>query len=144
MFPNQLLPRGRALAILSVALACGLSLFTLGGYAQATEAVGELVTASQTSAAGPGANNDEDVRPFHIHVSSEQLDDLRKRIAETRWPDQETVNDESQGIRLAEARLGSDNIEGAERLAEVLASRVVETCECSPAQATELAFNGSP
>ena len=30
-----------------------------------------------------------------------QLDDLRSRIAATRWPDKETVNDESQGIRLA-------------------------------------------
>jgi TPR repeat protein len=47
-------------------------------------------------------------------------------------------------LGMLAARLGSDNIEGAERLAEVLASGVVETCECSPTQATELAFNGPP
>jgi hypothetical protein len=47
-------------------------------------------------------------------------------------------------LGMLAARLGSDNVEGAERLAEVIASRVVETCECSPAQETELAFNGSP
>jgi pimeloyl-ACP methyl ester carboxylesterase len=41
------------------------------------------------------------VRPFHISVPDEQLVDLRRRIAATRWPDQETVNDQSQGIQLA-------------------------------------------
>src|SRR5277367_125630 len=103
MFPTfQLLPRRRALAIRSVALACGLSLF--GGYAQATEPVGELVTASQALVAEAAASDDQGILPFHIHVSSEQLDDLRKRIAATRWPDKETVNDESQGIRLAEVQ----------------------------------------
>jgi pimeloyl-ACP methyl ester carboxylesterase len=101
----HLLPRRRrALAILSVALACGLGPFTLGGYALATEAVGEPVTASQAFVAEQAASDDQRILPFHIHVSSEQLDDLRKRIAETRWPDKETVNDESQGIRLAEVQ----------------------------------------
>jgi len=101
----HLLPRRRrALAILSVALACGLGPFTLGGYALATEAVGEPVTASQAFVAEQAASDDQRILPFHIHVSSEQLDALRKRIAETRWPDQETVNDESQGIRLAEVQ----------------------------------------
>jgi pimeloyl-ACP methyl ester carboxylesterase len=90
------LPRRRALAIHAVPLACGLGLLTFGGYAQATGA--------QTSASGPGATAGQDIRPFRIQVSAEQLDDLRKRIAATRWPDKETVNDESQGIRLAEVQ----------------------------------------
>jgi len=47
-------------------------------------------------------------------------------------------------LGMLAARLGSDNIERAEMLAEVIATRIVETCECSPAQETELAFNGSP
>ncbi len=46
-------------------------------------------------------------------------------------------------LGMLAARLGSDNIGGAERLADVIASKIVETCECSPAQETELAFNGS-
>jgi pimeloyl-ACP methyl ester carboxylesterase len=45
---------------------------------------------------------DDSIRPFHINVPDEQLVDLRQRLAATRWPDKETVNDESQGIRLAE------------------------------------------
>ena len=41
------------------------------------------------------------VRPFRVKMSDEALVDLRKRLAATRWPDQETVADRSQGIKLA-------------------------------------------
>jgi TPR repeat protein len=41
------------------------------------------------------------------------------------------------------ARLGSNNIGAAEKLAGAIATRVVETCQCSPGQETELASNGS-
>jgi len=41
------------------------------------------------------------------------------------------------------ARLGSDNIGGAERLAETIATRIAETCERAPGQETELAFNAA-
>jgi pimeloyl-ACP methyl ester carboxylesterase len=41
------------------------------------------------------------VRPFQIHVPEEELVDLRRRIAATRWPDRETVSDESQGVQFA-------------------------------------------
>jgi pimeloyl-ACP methyl ester carboxylesterase len=42
-----------------------------------------------------------DIHPFHIEFADEQLADLRRRIAETRWPDQELVGDMSQGVQLA-------------------------------------------
>jgi pimeloyl-ACP methyl ester carboxylesterase len=42
-----------------------------------------------------------EIRPFHIDVPDEALDDLRRRIAATRWPERETVADESQGVQLA-------------------------------------------
>src|SRR3954464_11972539 len=41
------------------------------------------------------------IRPFRVNIPEEQLVDLRRRIAATRWPDQETVNDGSQGVQLA-------------------------------------------
>jgi pimeloyl-ACP methyl ester carboxylesterase len=41
------------------------------------------------------------IQPFHISVPQEQLVDLRRRIAATRWPDRETVDDPSQGVQLA-------------------------------------------
>jgi pimeloyl-ACP methyl ester carboxylesterase len=42
-----------------------------------------------------------DIRPFQIEVAQEDLDDLRRRIAETRWPTKELVTDRSQGVQLA-------------------------------------------
>jgi pimeloyl-ACP methyl ester carboxylesterase len=45
--------------------------------------------------------NDDSIRPFQSHASEEALKDLRQRLAATRWPERETVNDESQGIQLA-------------------------------------------
>jgi pimeloyl-ACP methyl ester carboxylesterase len=41
------------------------------------------------------------IRSFRVNVPDEQLADLRRRIAATRWPDRETVNDQSQGVQLA-------------------------------------------
>ena len=47
------------------------------------------------------AAESEAIRPFRIDIPQSELDDLRRRIAETRWPDQETVTDGSQGNELA-------------------------------------------
>src|SRR5438094_4090708 len=47
------------------------------------------------------AADDNTVRSFKINVPEEQLVDLRRRIAATRWPDKETVADQSQGVQLA-------------------------------------------
>jgi pimeloyl-ACP methyl ester carboxylesterase len=41
------------------------------------------------------------VRPFEVHVPEEQLADLRRRLAATRWPSRELVTDRSQGVQLA-------------------------------------------
>src|SRR5207237_1522193 len=43
----------------------------------------------------------EEIRPFRINVPEEALVDLLRRINATRWPDRETVADESQGVQLA-------------------------------------------
>ena len=40
------------------------------------------------------------VEPFALHVAQGELDDLQGRLARTRWPEQETVGDWSQGARL--------------------------------------------
>ena len=42
-----------------------------------------------------------DTRPFDIDIPAEKLDDLRRRIAATRWPSKELVADRSQGVQLA-------------------------------------------
>ncbi len=41
------------------------------------------------------------IRPFRVNVPEADLTDLRRRISATRWPEQETVTDESQGVQLA-------------------------------------------
>src|SRR2546429_9484722 len=41
------------------------------------------------------------IRPFQVESSEEQIDDLRRRIAATRWPSKELVTDRSQGVQLA-------------------------------------------
>jgi pimeloyl-ACP methyl ester carboxylesterase len=41
------------------------------------------------------------VRPFHVDIPDDALEDLRRRIAATQWPEKETVSDHSQGVPLA-------------------------------------------
>jgi pimeloyl-ACP methyl ester carboxylesterase len=41
-----------------------------------------------------------EIQPFHFEIPQEQMDDLRRRIAATRWPSKELVADRSQGVQL--------------------------------------------
>jgi hypothetical protein len=47
------------------------------------------------------ATVDASVRRDRVEISDNELDDLRSRIAETRWPERETVTDDRQGVPLA-------------------------------------------
>ncbi|MDR5755016.1 MULTISPECIES: epoxide hydrolase [unclassified Caballeronia] len=60
-----------------------------------------IVPADQPSAIPGIATEDDSIRPFKIHVPDETLVDLRRRIAATRWPDKETVADQTQGVQEA-------------------------------------------
>jgi pimeloyl-ACP methyl ester carboxylesterase len=42
-----------------------------------------------------------EIRPFHVEIPKEQIEDLRRRIAATRLPSKELVTDRSQGVQLA-------------------------------------------
>ena len=71
----------------------------LGAAAMGLAVVGAAsLLPTQLVAATPAGNT---IRPFRVNIPDEQLVDLRRRIAATRWPDQETVNDGSQGVQLA-------------------------------------------
>ncbi|MGN6481025.1 epoxide hydrolase family protein [Luteibacter sp.] len=50
------------------------------------------------------ATDDTSIRPYHAHVPDKALADLKRRIADTRWPDKETVDDDSQGTQLAKVQ----------------------------------------
>ncbi|MET9634510.1 epoxide hydrolase family protein [Lentzea sp. NPDC006480] len=73
--------------LLQGGLAAGLSVAV-------TSALGEL----PAYAAGDG------IHPFRVAVPRRKLDDLRERIAETRWPSRELVADRTQGVQLAAAQ----------------------------------------
>ena len=48
-----------------------------------------------------GSKDAAAIRPFHFNAPDADLADLKRRIAATRWPDKETVGDQSQGVQLA-------------------------------------------
>jgi pimeloyl-ACP methyl ester carboxylesterase len=47
------------------------------------------------------ADTASDIRPFQVNIPDEALEDLRRRIAATNWPERKTVEDQSQGVPLA-------------------------------------------
>jgi pimeloyl-ACP methyl ester carboxylesterase len=73
----------------------GLLLNSPHAHGQKEATMTKLATAPQPAA------EDKSIRTFQIKVPEEQLADLRQRLAATRWPDQETVSDRSQGAQLA-------------------------------------------
>jgi len=80
------------LAASVVALYVCLSIFAPPDYGQTTSGAPPVTVQ---------AAEDRSIRPFTIHIPQAALDDLRRRIAATRWPDKETVDDRSQGAQLA-------------------------------------------
>ena len=61
-----------------------------------------LVIVSGVAAVKLRAATDENaIRPFHFTASKEALADMRRRIAATKWPEKETVGDETQGVQFA-------------------------------------------
>ncbi|UXN59863.1 epoxide hydrolase family protein [Phyllobacterium zundukense] len=71
-----------------------------GGSLLAMSAIGTGV-AGLISASPARAAATEEIRPFSAHFSDEQITDLRRRVAATKWPKKETVADTSQGVQLA-------------------------------------------
>ena len=67
--------------------------------ATAAAAAISMVPRTLRAAAGGDA-----IRPFSVNIPQEDIDDLRRRIAATRWPERETVTDTSQGVQLASIR----------------------------------------
>jgi pimeloyl-ACP methyl ester carboxylesterase len=68
-----------------------------------TAAVGTPLSQQSKQGVSNMAAEDE-IRPFSFHAPEAELADLRKRINATKWPDQEQVSDDSQGVRLATAQ----------------------------------------
>ena len=59
------------------------------------------VTKTQLDSVTVTDNSLAAIRPFRINIPEAELVDLRRRVLATRWPDRETVTDQSQGVQLA-------------------------------------------
>ena len=62
----------------------------------ATAAAGAISMLPGTLHATAGSNA---IRQFTVNIPQEEIDELRRRIAATRWPDRETVADASPGVK---------------------------------------------
>jgi pimeloyl-ACP methyl ester carboxylesterase len=98
-------PIRRVALRVGVVIFAAMALFTLSS----TSVRSTRVAALHASIAGlrsatlsaAAENNGAAIRPFTFRASDEDLADLRKRIAATRWPERETVADTTQGVQLA-------------------------------------------
>jgi pimeloyl-ACP methyl ester carboxylesterase len=88
-----------ATSAVAVAFALFCSVTSSHGQTIDTSAPQEVVAAADSAQRRP-ASEDRSIRPFKIQVPQAAVDDLRRRIAATRWPERETVNDFSQGVQL--------------------------------------------
>ena len=61
-----------------------------------------MTTSSSLQTADDAASTE--IRPFQVEVPGADLDDLRQRVAATRWPSRELVDDRSQGVQLSTTR----------------------------------------
>jgi pimeloyl-ACP methyl ester carboxylesterase len=83
-------------------LSAGVVVLALLGTAATTTCRAQTTSgAKDTAPANLPAKDDASIRPFQFHASDEVLADLRRRIAATRWPERETVKDQSQGVQLS-------------------------------------------
>src|SRR5918995_5892079 len=63
-----------------------------------------MTTSSATPERSEQSTQHIAIRPFRVTVPEAELTDLRRRINATRWPDRETVADDSQGVQLVTAQ----------------------------------------
>ena len=85
-------PRPSRRTVLYGGIAAGLAV-------PAVSALGDQAVAAP--AAGSSSSGSTGIRPFHFTASRDQLNELRRRVAATRWPSAELVADRSQGVQLA-------------------------------------------
>ena len=89
--PPESPSRRRFVSVAAASVAAGsLSQFAFADANQAITEVAQSAGGDKTA-----------IRRLRVHVPESQLIDLRRRIKATRWPDRETVTDDSQGVPLA-------------------------------------------
>lgn len=82
--------------VLQVGLAAGITVAASAGLG---EVPADAAAATSSTPAAPAG-----IRPFRVSVRPEQVAEMRRRAAATRWPTRELVHDRSQGVQLATAQ----------------------------------------
>ena len=84
----------RAVGIALISASCAVA--AAGGETNTVE------SATSAHTTRHAASDDAAIRPFRVNFPQAALEDLRRRLLATRWPDKETVTDRSQGPQLAQ------------------------------------------
>ena len=84
-------------AVTAAASALGLALIAVPCH-------GEAAAVSSASTLASAASEGAPIRPFTFRAPQSALDEMRRRIVATQWPEKETVADQSQGVPLATMR----------------------------------------
>lgn len=88
----------RSIQVLAVTAALASIGLFMPAWANAAQPVQVTQATPSANASTPAA--DTSIRPFRFHASAQSLKDLRQRIAATKWPNRELVNDGTQGVQL--------------------------------------------
>ena len=91
--PETRMPRFKSIAF-------GAALITASSYAVSAPSFNVLPSAA-APAVHSAESDDTAIHPFRVNIPQTALDDLRRRVRATHWPDKETVDDASQGPQLA-------------------------------------------
>ncbi len=91
--------------MMAAAGAFGFALIATPCYAvAASSAANTLASTTSATEKQPARSGEAAVRPFRVDIPQAALDELRRRIVATQWPEKETVSDQSQGVPLATMR----------------------------------------
>ena len=76
------------------------------------------MSSKQSMDASGRESESDSIHTFRINISDETLIDLNKRVMATRWPDKETVSDQSQGVQTCDDEGASALLGNGPHLAE--------------------------
>jgi pimeloyl-ACP methyl ester carboxylesterase len=100
-FERQPHPVTLTAAIVAVALVVLVLASTFVRRADTAAYATNVAAVATATVAAAAEDNGSAIRPFRVSVPEAALVDLRRRIAATRWPEEETVSDRSQGVQLS-------------------------------------------
>ncbi|MGF6177638.1 epoxide hydrolase family protein [Ensifer sp. 4252] len=109
--PHSIIGKRKHLAAYALAGAIAIFLPAVVAHAETSAPARSGVEVAQASVNGASTAQpavDETIHPFQFRATDEALADLKRRVVATKWPDQELVTDDTQGVRLSTMRKLAD------------------------------------